>query len=89
MRLFLATALTMVAFAANSILNRMALAAVSIDAISFGAIRLASGAVMLALIVLFIRLTWNPDRVSALLFLPYAAWVSFAGLLNLAIWWLN
>ena len=46
-------------------------------------------AVMLALIVLFIRLTWNPDRVSALLFLPYAAWVSFAGLLNLAIWWLN
>ena len=46
-------------------------------------------AVMLALIVLFIRLTWSPDRVSALLFLPYAAWVSFAGLLNLAIWWLN
>ncbi|WP_138422988.1 DMT family transporter [Maritimibacter alexandrii] len=55
MRLFLATALTMVAFAANSILNRMALAAVSIDAISFGAIRLASGAVMLALIVAVTR----------------------------------
>lgn len=55
MRLFLASALTMIAFAANSILNRMALASVSIDAVSFGAIRLASGAVMLALIVLVTR----------------------------------
>ena len=46
-------------------------------------------AVMLALIVLFIQLTWKPDRVSALLFVPYACWVAFAGLLNLSIWWLN
>ncbi|MZR13903.1 EamA family transporter [Maritimibacter sp. DP07] len=55
MRLFLATALTMVAFAANSILNRMALAAGSIDAVSFGAIRLASGAAILVLVVLVTR----------------------------------
>lgn len=55
MRLFLASALTMIAFAANSILNRMALAAGSIDAVSFGAIRLASGAAMLALVVLIMR----------------------------------
>lgn len=48
MRLFLLTALTMVAFAANSILNRMALAGGHIDAVSFGAIRLAAGAAMLA-----------------------------------------
>ena len=46
-------------------------------------------AAMLALIVLFIRLTWNRDRISAIAFLPYAAWVAFAGLLNLSIWWLN
>jgi tryptophan-rich sensory protein len=45
--------------------------------------------VMLALIVLFIQLTWKPDRISALLFVPYACWVTFAGLLNLSIWWLN
>ncbi|MEC7762170.1 MAG: DMT family transporter [Pseudomonadota bacterium] len=55
MRLFLASALTMIAFAANSILNRMALSAASIDAVSFGAIRLTSGAVMLAFIVLVMR----------------------------------
>lgn len=46
-------------------------------------------AAMLALIVLFIRLTWNRDRISAISFLPYAVWVAFAGLLNLSIWWLN
>ena len=46
-------------------------------------------AAMLALIVLFIRLTWNRDRISAICFLPYAAWVAFASLLNLSIWWLN
>ena len=36
-----------------------------------------------------ITMAWSRDRPSALLFLPYAAWVSFAGLLNGAIWWLN
>ena len=46
-------------------------------------------AVLFALIVLFIRLTWNHDRTSAMLFLPYLAWVAFASLLNLSIWWLN
>lgn len=55
MRLFLLTALTMIAFAANSVLNRMALAGGSIDATSFGTIRLIAGAVMLAAICLFLR----------------------------------
>lgn len=45
--------------------------------------------VMLALIVTFIALSWNRDRTAALLFLPYAAWVSFAALLNAAIFYLN
>lgn len=41
------------------------------------------------LIIDFIQASWQGDRVSALLFLPYAAWVAFAGLLNLAIAVLN
>jgi len=55
MRLFLLTALTMIAFAANSVLNRMALAGGSIDATSFGTIRLIAGAVMLAALCLALR----------------------------------
>ena len=55
MRLFLLTALTMIAFAANSVLNRLALAGGSIDAVSFGVIRLVSGAVMLGLLCIFLR----------------------------------
>jgi tryptophan-rich sensory protein len=42
-----------------------------------------------ALILMFIGNRWNRDRVSALLFVPYAAWVGFASLLNLAIATLN
>nr|WP_254899118.1 DMT family transporter [Thalassococcus arenae] len=45
----------MVAFAANSLLNRAALASGSIDAVGFGAIRLVSGAVALVVLVLLLR----------------------------------
>jgi drug/metabolite transporter (DMT)-like permease len=45
------TVLALVAFAANSILNRMALAGHSIDAASFTAIRLTSGALVLVVLV--------------------------------------
>ncbi len=55
MRLFLLTSLTMIAFAANSVLNRMALAGGSIDATSFGTIRLIAGALMLAALCLALR----------------------------------
>jgi tryptophan-rich sensory protein len=44
---------------------------------------------MLISILAFIVLAWRRDRPSALMFLPYALWVSFAGLLNATIWWLN
>lgn len=44
---------------------------------------------LLATIAGFIALAWRVDRPAALLFVPYAAWVSFATLLNAAIWWLN
>ena len=46
-------------------------------------------AVGMVLIVLFIQRSWNKDRISALLFLPYLAWVSFATLLNLSLFILN
>lgn len=44
---------------------------------------------MLVAIGAFIRLSWTRDRVSAWLFVPYLAWVSFATLLNLSIAILN
>lgn len=50
-RLFLLTALTMTAFAANSLLNRAALIDGTTGPAAFGAIRLVSGALCLALLV--------------------------------------
>ncbi|MBM9594434.1 DMT family transporter [Rhodobacteraceae bacterium MCCB 386] len=50
MRLVLLTCLTMIAFAANSVLNRLALADEAIDPIWFAAIRVAAGALMLAVL---------------------------------------
>jgi tryptophan-rich sensory protein len=44
---------------------------------------------MLAAIIAFMVLAWTRDRLAALLFVPYAAWVSFATVLNASIWWLN
>ncbi len=40
---------------------------------------------ILATTILFFR--WS--RVAGLLFLPYLAWVTFAGALNATIWWMN
>jgi tryptophan-rich sensory protein len=40
-------------------------------------------------ITLFIMRNWRRDRLSAALFVPYLAWVSFAAVLNLSIAWLN
>lgn len=54
MRLLLLTALTMVAFAANSVLNRLALAEGAIGPAGFAAIRVASGATVL-LVLLSLR----------------------------------
>lgn len=55
MRLFVLTTLTMIAFAANSVLNRLALEGGDMGPASFAAIRLLSGAGMLAALVLMQR----------------------------------
>lgn len=44
---------------------------------------------LLVTIFAFIRVSWREDRVSAWLFLPYAAWVGFASILNLSIALMN
>ena len=55
MRLFLLTALTMIAFAANSVLNRMGLSQAGMDPMTFGAIRLVAGGLTLAALSLLFR----------------------------------
>ena len=45
--------------------------------------------VLWAAIILTIRAMYPVSRLGAVLLLPYLLWVSFAGLLNLAIWRLN
>ena len=45
--------------------------------------------VLLAAILATLRAFWRVDRPAGLLLLPYIAWVSFATVLNLAIWRLN
>jgi drug/metabolite transporter (DMT)-like permease len=58
MRLFLLTALTMLAFAANSVLNRWAVGPGHIGAVEFAIVRLVAGAVMLAALVAWQRRGW-------------------------------
>lgn len=64
MRLLLLTALTMVAFAANSVLNRWAVGPGHIGAVEFACIRLLAGALALAGLLLLQRgaLTWPGQR---------------------------
>lgn len=61
LRLFLLTALTMVAFAANSVLNRMAVADGQISAEYFALVRVVAGAVGLALLTRDARLFQRPS----------------------------
>jgi drug/metabolite transporter (DMT)-like permease len=55
MRLLLLTSLAMCAFAANSVITRLALKGHAIGALDFAAIRLASGAVALAMLAMVLR----------------------------------
>lgn len=83
-RLWSLTLIAMLAFAANSLLCRMALAETDIDAASFTSIRLASGALTLWLILQIRSRTSSGaapvkgDWISALALFTYAAGFSFA-----------
>jgi len=44
---------------------------------------------LLFVLLMFIWRSWTVDRVSALAFVPYAAWVAFASVLNLSLTILN
>lgn len=45
--------------------------------------------VMLALILAFIAHNWTRDRQSAVLFVPYAVWVTLASAVNAGVVWMN
>lgn len=79
-RIIFLTSLTMIAFAGNSLLCRIALSHTSIDAASFTTIRLISGAMMLWLIVRTRRGTYTGggNWLSSLALFTYAAGFSFA-----------
>lgn len=76
------TLLALLAFAANSLLTRLALARHALDAATFTAIRLSAGALVLALIVRWQARTWQPlkrrDLAGPIALLGYAAAFSFA-----------
>jgi len=59
----------------------------------FGAYNLGAALIYIAslwvVILVFTIMIWNRDRTSALLCLPYLAWVGFASYLNAAYWMLN
>lgn len=82
MKIFALTSFALIAFAFNSILCRTALAAGEADAASFTLIRLFSGAVTLAVLVLASGKTQNPAKSgnwpSAFFLFAYAAAFSFA-----------
>ncbi|KLK91944.1 TspO [Microvirga vignae] len=59
----------------------------------FGAQSPLAGLIVIAALIVAILATivafWKLDRVAALLFVPYLAWVSYATFLNGALWQLN
>jgi drug/metabolite transporter (DMT)-like permease len=79
-RLVALTLLTMIAFAGNSVLCRIALRETHIDPASFTAIRLASGALMLWVLTSLLRsgAAGRGNWLSALALFAYAAGFSFA-----------
>ena len=53
------------------------------------ALALAIILTLFAVIVSFVWVQWRENRLAAVLFIPYAAWVAFASLLNCSIYRLN
>lgn len=81
------TALPMQLWFAQMALNFMWSPTVfTLHSLAFG---LAIILTLLALIVGFIAVQWRENRTAALLFIPYAAWVAFASVLNYSLYRLN
>lgn len=81
MRIIALSAITMIAFAANSVLNRLALADGEMGAASFAAIRLAAGAIVLVLLCADKAALWRGLRgqgAGAAALLAYMFGFSFA-----------
>lgn len=78
LRVFLLTAFAMIAFAANSVLGRLGLVDTEIDAGSFALIRLASGALVLAVICLLQSKRIAGSLSGGLALLIYAVCFAFA-----------
>ena len=55
----------------------------------FGTHRIGLALIVILLLLATIITSWRQDRVAAGLFTPYAAWVTFAAVLNSAIFALN
>jgi len=72
------TTLAMIAFASNSLLNRLALGQNTIDAVSYTAIRLTTGAAMLWLISYLQKNKVAGNWISAVMLFTYAIAFSFA-----------
>jgi benzodiazapine receptor len=82
-----ATALPMQLWFAQMALNFMWSPTVfRLHSLAFGLVIILS---MLALIAGFIVVQWRDNRIASVLFIPYAAWVSFASLLNYSLYRLN
>ena len=79
-RILMLTALTMIAFAGNSVLCRIALKETAIDAASFTSVRLLSGALVLALAAQLTKSAGagKGNWLSALALMAYAGFFSFA-----------
>ena len=61
--------------------------------IFFGLKRMGAALVVIVALWLAVAATmvsfWQVDTIAGALFVPYLAWVSVAGALNLSVWWLN
>lgn len=89
MRLFLLTSLAMVAFAANSMLNRAALAEKAIDPHNFTLMRLGSGAITLVIIAMLINRKNVKDIAAAGTWLSAAMLFIYALGFSIAYLWLG
>ena len=70
MKIVLLTGLTMIAFAANSVLNRMGIAIAGVDPVVFGTLRLGAGAMTLGVLAMMLRGAvplWSRGRVVGVL----------------------